>query len=305
MLVGSFAASQLHATVLESLPVRLQISALALAIAAATAPAAAADGAAAAPAHEAVAAAERAFAADGLARGVGPSFIAWAAPEAIVFRPDPVNARAYYAGHPAPGPGVLKWRPHRIGVARSGDLAFDTGPWEARGGEAHGWFFTIWKKQPDGTWKWVLDHGYDSAPASIGPDAPISRVPVSASGSRSPAAALEAVRAEEDALTAGLARGRLAAAYAPRLSEATWVAGLEKDGPAMTLEAVRAALAGRPQTMTVERLGGGASAAGDFAYTWGRARWAKDGKTVEGRFVRVWQKNSDGWKLLFDETTPS
>jgi ketosteroid isomerase-like protein len=56
--------------------------------------------------------------------------------------------------------------------------------------------------------------------------------------------------------------------------------------------------------MAMELMGGEASAAGDFAYTYGRARWSKGGKPVEGRFVRVWQKHADGWKVLFDETTP-
>jgi ketosteroid isomerase-like protein len=278
----------------------LKVSALVLALAA-TAAVARAESPASVP--EAVAAAERAFAAEGMAKGVGPSFVNWAAPEGVVFRPDPVNARQFYTAHPGPGPGALNWWPHRVGVARSGDLAFDTGPWVSGDGKAHGWFFTVWKKQPDGTWKWMLDHGFSGGPSKITPETPLSKVPVSDHGAASAEKAYAQVKAEEGRLRAGLAAGHLAPAYGAVVSEHVWVAGLE-DGPATTLEAVDAALAKRPQTMTLELLGGEASAAGDFAYTYGRASWNKDGKAVQGRFVRVWQKGEEGWRILFDETTP-
>jgi hypothetical protein len=52
------------------------------------------------PAAEEVAAAERAFAADALRLGFSASFQRWAAPDGVVLRPDPVNARAWYAAHP-------------------------------------------------------------------------------------------------------------------------------------------------------------------------------------------------------------
>jgi ketosteroid isomerase-like protein len=284
--------------------VRLKISALAatLAVTAIGVSIARADTPVAGTPEE-IAAAERAFAADGFARGVGPSFVTWAAPDGIIFRPDPINARQAYTGRPAPGPGLLKWWPAHAAIARSGDLGFDTGPWVFGDDKAHGWFFTVWKKQPDGTWKWMIDHGFDGARSNVEPGSPINAVPVSTAGSGSASAAFAEVKAEEARLASEAAAGHVESAFGARMADEAWVAGLEA-APATTADAVDQAMASRPQTMTMELLGGEASAAGDFAYTYGKARWSKDGKAVEARFVRIWQKQAAGWKLLFDETTP-
>ena len=63
---------------------------------------------------------------------------------------------------PPPGFTGIQWKPEFGSVARSGDLGFTTGP-VTRRGEAQpnaapgGRYFTIWRRQPDGTWKYVID----------------------------------------------------------------------------------------------------------------------------------------------------
>lgn len=62
---------------------------------------------------------------------------------------------------------TLTWTPLLADVAESGDLGYTTGVSEFRipgkDGAAdkvtHGRYFTIWKRQPDGSWKFVLDGG--------------------------------------------------------------------------------------------------------------------------------------------------
>jgi ketosteroid isomerase-like protein len=254
-----------------------------------------------AAAEDAVIKAERDFAADAAVRGVGPSFSTWAAPEGIVLTPNPTNARAVYGARTnKPGEPVLKWWPLRVGVAASGDLAFDTGPWVTADGKASGWFLTLWKRQPDGAWRWVLDHGADAAPPKSGPETPVARL---SAGKGNGATALTRVQAEDAALAAETARGGLAAAYGRRLSPGAWIAGPE-GGVAMTETEVAKALAGRPQILTAEPLGGEASKAGDLAYTYGKAHWTgAGGKAVEGRYVRVWQAQAPGWRIVFDMVT--
>ncbi|MDB5469952.1 MAG: hypothetical protein JWR84_1512, partial [Caulobacter sp.] len=112
-----------------------------------------------------VAAAERAFAADGLAMGVKPSFLKWSTPDAILLLAEPVNVHAFFAGRPDPQPGAppLVWWPTWVGIAKSGDLGISTGPVEV-GGQRGSHYFTVWKKQaPDakggGGWKWIYDGG--------------------------------------------------------------------------------------------------------------------------------------------------
>ena len=65
-----------------------------------------------------VVAAERAFAADGLAMGVQASFLKHSAPEGIVFAPEPLLAKAVF-GQPRPKGKPLVWWPLWAGIARS------------------------------------------------------------------------------------------------------------------------------------------------------------------------------------------
>jgi ketosteroid isomerase-like protein len=70
---------------------------------------------------------------------------------------------AFFASQkPPPGFTGFQWRPEHGTVARSGDLGFTTGPVTRRGdvqpgpGQT-GRYFTIWRRQPDGTWRYVID----------------------------------------------------------------------------------------------------------------------------------------------------
>ena len=95
-------------------------------------------------------AAERAFAVDGLAHGIRDSFPRHAAPDGIMFAPGPVNARTFFAGRPPETRNPnLDWWPVFAGAARSGDLGFTTGP-ASQNGRAFGFYFTMWRRQPDG-----------------------------------------------------------------------------------------------------------------------------------------------------------
>ena len=58
---------------------------------------------------------------------------------------------------------ILKWKPVRADISQSDDLGYTFGEWElylkARDTTMYGNYISIWKKQPDGTWKYVLDAG--------------------------------------------------------------------------------------------------------------------------------------------------
>ena len=110
-----------------------------------------------------VVAAERAFAADGLALGVRDAFLKHSAPEAIVFQPDVQKVHELFPKQdPDKGGPPLVWWPLWAGIARSGDLGFTTGPY-SYDGQLRGYYFTVWKKQADGGWKWVYDGGPPSS----------------------------------------------------------------------------------------------------------------------------------------------
>jgi ketosteroid isomerase-like protein len=66
---------------------------------------------------------------------------------------------------------ILKWEPVRAEVAKSGDLGYTWGSyeldWQGENGKTeklYGKYLNIWKKQPDGTWKVVVDIGNQAPP---------------------------------------------------------------------------------------------------------------------------------------------
>ncbi|MBI1401391.1 hypothetical protein [Hyphomonas sp.] len=118
-----------------------------------------------APAPAPIVAAERAFADDGYARGVKASFKAYAAPDAVMFAPERVYVHHFFGAQsdaPAdPSRPHLVWWPLAAGISASGDLGFTTGPY-AYDEDRRGYYFTVWQRQPDGEWKWVIDAGVEA-----------------------------------------------------------------------------------------------------------------------------------------------
>lgn len=250
----------------------------------------------------AVVAAERAFAADGLALGIRQSFLKHSTADAIVFGAEPVNAQQTYAARPeAPHPPLVWW-PLWAGIARSGDLGFTTGP-ATLGGKATGWYFTVWARQPGGEWKWVYDGGSASAHGDAPPQ---GSTPVYLTASTGPTItrekAMSQVRAAEDRLASAAAENAQSA-YLAVLSKDARVTG-SASVPATSPEAVGRELATRASTIAFSPLGGSASNAGDLAWTYGQARWISEGASQRGHYVRIWQSRAEGWRLVFDQILP-
>jgi ketosteroid isomerase-like protein len=120
---------------------------------------------------EDVLAADRAFSAAATARGARAAFTEFADPQAIMFRAGvgPVKGldaiARVFEDPPAATP---TWEPAAAEVAASGDLAYSWGAFvwtPVPGGPlagkppATGYYVSIWKRQPDGRWKWVVDLG--------------------------------------------------------------------------------------------------------------------------------------------------
>jgi ketosteroid isomerase-like protein len=109
------------------------------------------------------------------AQGAPAAFAQYAARDAAFFDVDPrehrgreaVNLRM--AGFPPKA--KLTWAPIQIDVAASGDLGYTWGRYEFRnpgtdGKErvSGGFYLTIWKRQPDGSWKFAIDAGTPDRP---------------------------------------------------------------------------------------------------------------------------------------------
>lgn len=245
-----------------------------------------------------VVAAERAFAAEGYETGVKASFTKYAAPDAIMFAPGPVNVHDLFAAQPdapqdASSPHLVWW-PVWAGIAKSGDLGFTTGPYGLDDTRA-GYYFTVWQKQADGSWKWVIDAGVDADPAGAVPQGTVvGYLPVAEDVAAPGGDAL----AEVQAIEAAMAADDLTSYLAPE-------ARLHTVGVPPATEAAdwAAALAARPAELSLLPQGGGASEAGDMVWTWSEALCARGAQTC-GYGVRVWQMRDDGWRIVFDELVP-
>jgi hypothetical protein len=214
-----------------------------------------------------------------------------------MFLPDPTPAQQALAG--AHWPGELVWRTQYIAVAPSGDLAFSAGPSLLRGGGGRpsgGFYLAVWRRQPDGSWKFVLDHGVDMPEAIWAAPA---RPPV-AMDAEPPAGppSNEGMREADGALNMALPKGA-EAAFAARL-----------DDQAILIRAARPVAQGRrralalieeaPPILEASTLGGSRSMDGAFGYTYGRARWSGPSGPQIGYYVRIWRATPQGWRLLAD-----
>lgn len=124
-----------------------------------------------------VAAMEDQFSALAQEKGLLAAFQHFAAPDVAFIDTDPRQFRGPAAVLQRMGPdkpGVsLKWSAYFTDVSDDGTLGYNYGRYELRspgpdGKEriGGGWFLTIWKRQPDGSWRYVMDNGAPDKPAT-------------------------------------------------------------------------------------------------------------------------------------------
>jgi ketosteroid isomerase-like protein len=111
---------------------------------------------------------ERAFAKMSEEQGIRPSFMAFIADDGILFRPGAVKGKQWMIDHPLPASQkrpLLSWQPTFADISLAGDMGYTTGPWQYKAdiqdAQPVGWgnFLTVWKRQPDSSWKFVIDLG--------------------------------------------------------------------------------------------------------------------------------------------------
>jgi hypothetical protein len=105
----------------------------------------------------AVIAAELAFARAAQDKGQWSAFAEFAADDAVMFVPQPVKAKEWLKGRQNPAQAV-RWQPHQVWSSCDGSLAVTKGAWQRPDGSV-GYFTTVWARQRDGQYKWVMDQG--------------------------------------------------------------------------------------------------------------------------------------------------
>src|SRR5215510_8215204 len=248
---------------------------------------------------------ERAFAKLAVEHGVRESFIAYFADDGIGFAPHPHKVKERLSNSPAPAarpPLTLNWAPVYGDIAQAGDLGWNTGPTliedtsPEKKPARHGMFFSVWKKQSDGSWRVALDLGGET-PSAVAPlNAPFKTY-YQASG-KGPTANVNVeeeiaglLKVEREFLAAAKASS-LGQAYRSRLSDD---ARIHRPGvmPVAGADALRDWLA--RQTMT---------RSGDLGYAYGSYELG-GAQPQKGYFARVWKRDSKGqWRIVIDTVSP-
>jgi len=104
----------------------------------------------------AVVATELAFARAAQDKGQWAAFRQYAADDAVMFTPQLTPAKAWLKGRAEP-PVAVKWQPYEVWMSCDGSLAVTKGAWQRP--ENVGYFTTVWRRQKNGTYKWILDQG--------------------------------------------------------------------------------------------------------------------------------------------------
>jgi len=129
--------------------------------------------------------AERAFASTAQIKGQWTAFRLFAAPDAQMLLDGPQPAGPFLKDRKDPLVSVMWWPAHTV-TSCDGKLAFSTGPWRRKGGQATGRYFTIWRYGAEG-WRWIYDGGAEDHSATPAGDKPAA-VRAACHGSPAPAA---------------------------------------------------------------------------------------------------------------------
>jgi len=116
----------------------------------------------------AVIATELAFARMARAQGTWTAFRHYATSDALWPSPGWANVQASLKGRPDSAEPIV-WGADSVWISCDGSFAASTGEANLTGGR-HSRFLTIWQRQSNGEYRWVLDQGFDSEGGEIAPD---------------------------------------------------------------------------------------------------------------------------------------
>ena len=251
---------------------------------------------------------EQAFSKMAEEKNTRDAFLAFIADDGLLFRPGAVNGKKWMLEHPAPPPKddkrpLLAWQPAYAGMAASGDMGFTTGPWEAKADikdekpGAYGHFMTVWKKQADGSWKFVVDlgisHPQSGGPQTIWTPPPMKKEtfkPVDVTSARK--SLLDRDQAYAIAATLGVAK-----AFANFASPDVRLYRAD-NLPYIGRDASVEALAKTTGEVKWNVIAADVSQAGDLGYTHGTYEAANE----RGSYVRIWKKENGQWHIIMDVT---
>ena len=248
---------------------------------------------------------ERAFEKTVAEKGMRAGFLEYMAPVSVMFVPEAANAIETWKARPAT-PAALTWNPILIDVSSNELLAYSVGNsiFKPKGKddttEYHGHYLSVWSRQPDGSYRAVLDTGINhEKPATI-PTTWKSPTAVPGTGKeRKTFAADASLRFYEMVESVGAAK-----AYKAFLADD---AILMRDGkqPFFGKKSALDHLEDQQHPVKFAKRKSFLESA-DLAYVYNLyAKVDKADKEVErGNFVQVWKRIGGRWMIVLDAFIP-
>lgn len=236
--------------------------------------------------------AELSFAATAKAYTMKKAFLENMDSAAVVFERGQILNGFEYWSKATETTGKLLWHPGFNGSSQAGDLGFTTGPWEYRATlqdsvVANGQYTTIWKKNRNGEWKFLVDLGVDYRGSMFGQQT-LSSCETFISAKKNDTSAL----AIESKFLEHFARNKQKA-FEQAVHYNTW---LNTDGrqPLQLAALVLPELSKLPDSISFHPVTGGMSSSRDIAYVYGTVIYEKK----KENYLRVWGHTKDGWKII-------
>lgn len=258
---------------------------------------------------------ERAFSRMSEQKGTREAFSAFIADDGILFRPRAVFGKKWMQENPLPPSttrSLLVWQPVLAGMSRAGDLGYTTGPWRYKNdikdakSSAFGNFMTVWKKQADGKWRFLVDLGIsNSEPKST---AKLLLVPPT----RENFGRVDVAKARADLMTAEQEFSKASAQRGAVEAFLFYAANdvrvfREQKQPFIGKKSSVAAMTPLLIAWTWTPAFADVSSSGDLGYSYGLYELRdKTTNTVteSGNYLRVWRRIGSGWRVILDLTNP-
>jgi ketosteroid isomerase-like protein len=248
--------------------------------------------------------AEQAFDKTVTRKGIKDGFLSVVDDEAIVFKPQAVNAKDFYTNIDKQ-PGILTWDPKLARISANGDLAFTAGPYTYQNSKTdtdkvYGHYVSVWRANPDGKLKLLIDLGIQHPEPEQeeltdfkdpeGNTAPPSKDPFK--NKRIILATDEEVNHSFTLSTMATYKEFLSAEahyYFPGFEPLT---GRDKIMQFVNNEAI---------SITAKTTSAGRSASNDLAYSYGVAQIKKGTIVSDYNYVRIWEiDGTHKWNILLE-----
>ena len=220
----------------------------------------------------------------------------------------PVNGIKQYSSATENKNNLLSWYPVTAQVSVSGDIGFTSGPYKyfaerGKGAIGSGYFFSIWKRNENGKFKLVLDGGtYNTA----GHDQIFEgNLGLKETGLRDRKIRMlvndkkESPWASEE-LFSKLAKNDPQKSYQKFLGDSVWTLRSDKQIARSKMQNLKLMKEQKVQSYDFKQDGLGMSSTMDLAYCYGQVKEKNAGNQQSGFYVRIWQFQTQGWRIIAD-----